>query len=165
MISSFFGRLFPFVFIIFFIYFELAPIYFFESELVRPLMTFTTVYCWILNDKRKFRPLWLIFFGLFYDLLKDGIVGITALFFLGMYHLQNKSSGFIFSVDFKEIWIRFTAVLFLYSSLLFIANFFFEDFSYNVFKNLISFVLTIILFPLFHSVIQKISSKFGSFSE
>ena len=128
-------------------------------------MTFTTVYCWVLNDRRKFRPLWLIFFGLFYDLLKDGIVGITALFFLGMYHLQNKSSGFIFSVDFKDIWIKFTVVLFLYSLSLFIINFFFEDFSYNIFKNLISFVLTIILFPLFHSIIQKLSSKFGSLSE
>ena len=60
------------------------------------------------------------FFGLFYDLLKDGIVGITAIF--RYVSLQNKSSG-LFFCRFKDIWIKFTVVLFLYSLLLFIVNF------------------------------------------
>ena len=85
MISNILIKLFPYVFVIFFTYLEAAPIYFFENELVKPLMTFTVIYCWIQHDSQQFRPLWLLFFGLFYDFLKDGIVGVTPLFFLTMY--------------------------------------------------------------------------------
>ena len=94
MISRILTKLFQFVFVIFFIYLEAAPIYFFDNELVKPLMTFTIIYSWIQHDSDRFRPLWLLFFGLFYDFLKDGIVGITPLFFLGMYHLSNNNEPF-----------------------------------------------------------------------
>ena len=62
MISRILIKLFPFVFVIFFIYLEAAPIYFFDNELVKPLMTFTIIYSWIQHDSDRFRPLWLFFF-------------------------------------------------------------------------------------------------------
>ena len=111
MISRILTKLFPFVFVIFFIYLEAAPIYFFDNELVKPLMTFTIIYSWIQHDSDRFRPLWLLFFGLFYDFLKDGIVGITPLFFLGMYHLSNNNVGFIAANYLNNIWIKFSIVL------------------------------------------------------
>ena len=95
MIKRVFIRLFPFVFVVFFIYLESAPIYFYDNELVKPLMTFTIIYCWIQHDSDRFRPLWLLLFGLFYDFLKDGIVGVTSFFFLTMYHLSNNNIGII----------------------------------------------------------------------
>ncbi len=165
MISRIFIKLFPFVFVVFFIYLESAPIYFFDNELVKPLMTFTIIYCWIQHDGDRFRPLWLLFFGLFYDFLKDGIVGVTPFFFLTMYHLRNNNFGFIAINYLNNIWMRFSTILFFYFSSLFFINFLLEDFSYAIYKNLISFFLSIILFPLFYSLIQKLSIMFGRLND
>ena len=165
MIRSILIKLFPFVFVIFFIYLESAPIYFFDNELVKPLMTFTIIYCWIQHDGDRFRPLWLLFFGLFYDLLKDGIVGITPFFFLTMYHLSSNNVGFIAPNFLNNIWIRFSITLFFYFLSLFLINFLLEDFSYAIYKNFISVILSIILFPLFYSLIQKLSIMFGRLND
>ena len=165
MISRILTKLFPFVFVIFFIYLEAAPIYFFDNELVKPLMTFTIIYSWIQHDSDRFRPLWLLFFGLFYDFLKDGIVGITPLFFLGMYHLSNNNLGFIAANYLNNIWIKFSIVLIFYFMSLFLIYFILEDFSYAIYKNSISVVLSIILFPLFYSLIQKLSVMFGRLND
>ena len=165
MISRILTKLFPFVFVIFFIYLEAAPIYFFDNELVKPLMTFTIIYSWIQHDSDRFRPLWLLFFGLFYDFLKDGIVGITPLFFLGMYHLSNNNVGFIAANYLNNIWIKFSIVLIFYFMSLFLINFLLEDFSYAIYKNSISVVLYIILFPLFYSLVQKLSVMFGRLND
>ena len=165
MISRILTKLFPFVFVIFFIYLEAAPIYFFDNELVKPLMTFTIIYSWIQHDSDRFRPLWLLFFGLFYDFLKDGIVGITPLFFLGMYHLSNNNVGFIAANYLNKIWIKFSIVLIFYFMSLFLINFLLEDFSYAIYKNSISVVLSIILFPLFYSLVQKLSVMFGRLND
>ena len=165
MIRRIFIKLFPFVFVVFFIYLESAPIYFFDNELVKPLMTFTIIYSWIQHDSDRFRPLWLLFFGLFYDFLKDGIVGITPLFFLGMYHLSNNNVGFIAANYLNNIWIKFSIVLIFYFMSLFLINFLLEDFSYAIYKNSISVVLSIILFPLFYSLVQKLSVMFGRLND
>ena len=165
MLSNFFVKVFPFVFVIFFIYFEHAPIYLFNNELVRPLMTFTTVFCWISNDERRFRPIWLLFFGLFYDILKDGIIGLTPIFFLILSHLQTRRSTILFADTMKEYWFKFTIIIFFYFVFSFLINIFMESSSYNLNKNFISFILTIILFPFFYSMIQKLSYKFGNYNE
>ena len=165
MISRILTKLFPFVFVIFFIYLEAAPIYFFDNELVKPLMTFTIIYSWIQHDSERFRPLWLLFFGLFYDFLNDGIVGITPLFFLGMYHLSNNNVGFIAANYLNKIWIKFSIVLIFYFMSLFLINFLLEDFSYAIYKNSISVVLSIILFTLFYSLVQKLSVMFGRLND
>ena len=165
MISRILIKLFPFVFVIFFIYLEAAPIYFFDNELVKPLMTFTIIYSWIQHDSDRFRPLWLLFFGLFYDFLKDGIIGITPLFFLGMYHLSNNNVGFIAANYLNNIWIKFSIVLIFYFMSLFLINFLLEDFSYAIYKNSISVFLSIILFPLFYSLVQKLSVMFGRLND
>ena len=165
MIGRILTKLFPFVFVIFFIYLEAAPIYFFDNELVKPLMTFTIIYSWIQHDSVRFRPLWLLFFGLFYDFLKDGIVGITPLFFLGMYHLSNNNIGFIAANNLNNIWIKFSIVLIFYIMSLFLINFLLDDFSYAIYKNSISVVLSIILFPLFYSLVQKLSVMFGRLND
>ena len=96
------------------------------------------------------------FFGLFYDFLKDGIVGITPFFFLTMYHLSNNNVGFIAANYLNNIWIKFSIVLIFYFLSLFLINFLLEDFSYAIYKNSISVVLSIILFPLFYSLSTKI---------
>ena len=165
MIRSIFIKLFPFVFVVFFIYLESAPIYFLDNELVKPLMTFTVIYCWIQHDSDRFRPIWLLFFGLFYDFLKDGIVGITPFFFLTMYHLSNNNVGFIAPNFLNNIWIKFSIILLFYFLSHFLINFLLEDFSFAIYKNFISVILSIILFPLFFSLIQKLSVMFGRLND
>ena len=165
MINKIFTKLFPFFFIIFFIYLETAPIYYYDNELVKPLMTFTVIYCWIQHDSERFRPLWLLFFGLFYDFLKDGIVGVTPFFFLTMYHLNNNNIGFITINYLSNNWIKFAFVLLFYFLSLFLINYLLKDFSYSISKNSISVLLSIILFPLFYSLIQKLSVMFGRLND
>ncbi len=165
MINKIFIRLFPFLFVIFFMYLETAPIYFYDNELVKPLMTFTVIYCWIQHDSDRFRPLWLLFFGLFYDFLMDGVVGVTPFFFLTIYHLNNNSFGFIATNYLNNNWIKFTIVLFFYSMGLFLINYLLKNFSYSISKNSISVLLSVILFPFFYSLIQKLSVMFGRLND
>ena len=165
MISNILIKLFPYVFVIFFTYLEAAPIYFFENELVKPLMTFTVIYCWIQHDSQQFRPLWLLFFGLFYDFLKDGIVGVTPLFFLTMYHFKNNNFSFFITFFFNNIWIKFILILFIYFLFLLLTNLFFENQTYGFSKNLVSLVISAIIFPLFYSMIQRLSLLFGRIND
>jgi cell shape-determining protein MreD len=121
------------------------------------------MYSWICHDSSRFRPVWLLIFGLFYDFLKDGIVGITPLFFIILYHLEQKKTGLLLSFDFKETWIKFIIFLIAYSLILLSLDSFFENSSYDFRKNIISFVFTIILFPFFFSLIRKLTVRFGNY--
>ena len=163
MFANFFIKIFPYFFIFSFIYFEFTPIYFYESKLVKPFLTFVVVYSWICHDASRFRPVWLLVFGLFYDFLKDGIVGITPLFFIILYHLEQKKTGLLLSFDFKETWIKFIIFLIVYFVILFFINSFFDNSSYDFKKNTISVVFTIILFPFFFSLIRKLTVRFRDY--
>ncbi len=165
MINSFFLKIFPFVFILFFIYLEFSPVYFFENKLIKPFLAFSMVYCWICHDIGKFRPIWLLIFGLFYDFLQDGIIGVSALFFLFIYHFQRKQSGNLLSFDFKETWVRFLLLLFFYVVCNYLINSLVEDFDYDLKKNFISFILTVILFPMIFIIIEKITLRFKGYDE
>ena len=131
MIANFFVKIFPHIFVISLIYLEFAPIYFNENELIKPFLSFLIVYSWISHDTNRFRPIWLLVFGLFYDFLKDGIVGVTPLFFIILYHLQQKKSESLISFDFKETWIKFIIYFILYFVIIYMCNYFFENSSYN----------------------------------
>ena len=131
MIANFFVRIFPYIFVISFVYLEFSPVYFYENELVKPFISFLIIYSWICHDTNRFRPVWLLAFGLFYDFLKDGIVGITPLFFIILYHLQQKKSNSLVSFDFKETWIKFIIYLLMYFVIIYLCNYFFENHSYN----------------------------------
>ena len=165
MINNFFLKIFPFFFVFFFIYFEFSPVYFFENELVKPFLSITVIYSWIHHDNQKFRPIWLLIFGLFYDILQDGIVGITSLFFLMIYHFQRKQSGNLLSFDLKEIWLRFVVFLTSYLVVAYLINSFGSDFNLNLKKASISFLLTLLFFPLFFIFIEKITYRFRGFDD
>ncbi len=162
MIANFFVKIFPYIFVISFVYLEFSPVYFYENELVKPFISFLIIYSWICHDTNRFRPVWLLAFGLFYDFLKDGIVGITPLFFIILYHLQKKSNSLV-SFDFKETWIKFIIYLLMYFVIIYLCNYFFENHSYNFKKNILCLVLTIVLFPLFFSLIEKLTVRFGKY--
>jgi cell shape-determining protein MreD len=121
------------------------------------------MYSWICHDSSRFRPVWLLIFGLFYDFLKDGIVGITPLFFIILYHLEQKKTGLLLSFDFKETWIKFIIFLIAYSLILLSLDSFFDNSGYDFRKNIISFIFTIILFPFFFSLIRKLTVRFGNY--
>ncbi len=162
MIANFFVKIFPYIFVISFVYLEFSPVYFYENELVKPFISFLIIYSWICHDTNRFRPVWLLAFGLFYDFLKDGIVGISPLFFIILYHLQKKSNSLV-SFDFKETWIKFIIYLLMYFVIIYLCNYFFENHSYNFKKNILCLVLTIVLFPLFFSLIEKLTMRFGKY--
>ena len=163
MIANFFVKIFPHIFVISLIYLEFSPIYFNENELVKPFLSFLIVYSWISHDTNRFRPIWLLVFGLFYDFLKDGIVVVTPIFFIILYHLQQKKSESLISFDFKETWIKFIIYLIVYFVIIYTCNYFFENSSYNFKKNILCLVLTIILFPLFFSLVEKLTVRIGKY--
>lgn len=163
MIANFFIKIFPYVFIFSFIYLEFSPVYFYDKELIKPFLSFLVIYCWICHDTNRFRPLWLLVFGLFYDFLKDGIVGFTSIFFIILYHIQQKKTDSLISFDFKETWIKFIIYLIIYFIAIYLFNYFFENSSYNFIKNIFSLVLTILFFPIFFSLIEKLTTRFGKY--
>ena len=84
-------------------------------------------------------------------------------FFIALSHLQQKKPESLISFDFKETWIKFIIYLILYFLIIYLCNYFFENSNYNFSKNVFSLVLTIILFPLFFSLIEKLTVRFGRY--
>ena len=155
----------PYLFISFFIFFEFTPNYLFDAKLVKPYMFFIVFYCWLISDSKKFSSLSIFIFSILYDLFQGDVVGITSLFFLFMQYTQRKKYNELISNDIKEIWIKFILNFTLYLSIMLILNIFLKN-NEIAFKNVaISFIITITLFPLFFSIVDKLSYKFKNYHE
>ncbi len=165
MFSTLFFKFIPYLFLTFFIFFEFSPSYFAEKEVIKPYFTFIVLYALINNDTERFRPLWILLFGLFYDFLDGAIVGITSLFFLITLHLLRRKHSTIVSVDFKIIWINFIFILFLYVLVSQITKVIFHDVNFEFRRIFLSLIISIILFPVFNSLIEKFNTKFKIFNE
>ena len=155
----------PYIFVLFFIFFESTPNYFYEQEMIKPYMFFTVLYCWICSNFKQFSPISIFFLSTLYDLIQGGIVGITCLFFLLLHYSRRRKFNDLISNDFKETWIKyilgFTAYMFIIS----LTIIFFNE-NKIVIKNLaLSFILSIALFPLFFFIVDKISYRFRSYNE
>ena len=155
----------PYIFVLFFIFFESTPNYFFEQEMIKPYMFFTVLYCWICSNFKQFSPISIFFLSTLYDLIQGGIVGITCLFFLLLHYSRRRKFNDLISNDFKETWIKyilgFTAYMFIIS----LTIIFFNE-NKIVIKNLaLCFILSIALFPLFFFIVDKISYRFRSYNE
>ena len=80
----------PYVFVLFFIFFEFTPNYLFQEEMIKPYMFFTILYCWICSNLKQFSPISIFFFSTLYDLIQGGVLGITCLFFLLLHYSQRR---------------------------------------------------------------------------
>ena len=103
--------------------------------------------------------------SILYDLIQGGVVGTTSFFFLLMQYSIRKKYSELVSNDLKEIWIKFILSFTLYLSISLVFNLFLEN-NEIAFKNVaISFIITITLFPLFFSIVDKLSYKFKNYDE
>ena len=155
----------PYLFVLFFIFFESTPNYFFQEEMIKPYMFFTIFYCWICSNFKQFSPISIFFLSTLYDLIQGGIVGITCLFFLLLHYSRRRKFNDLISNDFKETWIKyilsFTAYIFIIS----LTIIFFNE-NKIVIKNLaLSFIFSIALFPLFFFIVDRLSYRFRSYNE
>ena len=155
----------PYLFVLFFIFFESTPNYFFEDEMIKPYMFFTIFYCWICSNFKQFSPISIFFLSTLYDLIQGGVVGITCLFFLMLHYSRRRKFNDLISNDFKETWIKyilsFTAYIFIIS----LTIIFFNE-NTIVIKNLaLSYILSIALFPLFFFIVDRLSYRFRSYNE
>ena len=159
------SRSIPYLFVLFFIFFESTPNYFFEEEMIKPYMFFTIFYCWICTNFKQFSPISIFFLSTLYDLIQGGVVGITCLFFLLLHYSRRRKFNDLISNDFKETWINyilgFTAYIFIIS----LTIIFFNE-NQIVIKNLaLSFIFSIALFPLFFFIVNRLSYRFRSYNE
>ena len=155
----------PYLFVLFFIFFESTPNYFFEEEMIKPYMFFTIFYCWICSNFKQFSPISIFFLSTLYDLIQGGIVGLTCLFFLLLHYSRRRKFNDLISNDFKETWIKyilsFTAYIFIIS----LTIIFFNE-NMIVIKNLaLSYIFSIALFPLFFFIVDRLSYRFRSYNE
>ena len=155
----------PYLFVLFFIFFESTPNYFFQEEMIKPYMFFTVFYCWICSNFSQFSPISIFFLSTLYDLIQGGVVGITCLFFLLLHYSRRRKFNDLISNDFKETWIKyilgFTAYMFIIS----LTIIFFNE-NKIVIKNLaLSFIFSIALFPLFFFIVDRLSYRFRSYNE
>ena len=165
MILSFFLRIIPYFLLILFIFFEFAPAYFSEKEIIKPYFTFMFLYALINNDSERFRPFWILLVGLFYDFLDGDVVGITSLFFLITLHLLRRKHSTIISVDFRIIWTNFILILFAYIFVNKFVKFILFDVSFELKRITLSFFISIILFPLFNSIVRKFKNRLSYINE
>jgi rod shape-determining protein MreD len=165
MILSFFLRIIPYSLLILFIFFEFAPAYFSEKEIIKPYFTFMFLYALINNDSERFRPFWILLVGLFYDFLDGDVIGITSLFFLITLHLLRRKHSTIISVDFRIIWTNFILILFAYIFVNKFVKFILFDVSFELKRITLSFFISIILFPLFNSIVRKFKNRLSYINE
>ena len=165
MILSFFLRIIPYSLLILFIFFEFAPAYFSDKEIIKPYFTFMFLYALVNNDSEKFRPLWILLVGLFYDFLDGEVVGVTSLFFLITLHLLKRKHSTIVSIDFRIIWTNFILILLAYVSVNKLIQFIFFGIPFEIKKIILSFFISIILFPLFNSIVRKFNNRLGYINE
>ena len=165
MLYNLVSRSIPYLFVLFFIFFESTPNYFFEDEMIKPYMFFTIFYCWIYTNFKQFSPISIFFLSTLYDLIQGGVVGITCLFFLLLHYSRRREFNDLISNDFKETWIKyilsFTAYIFIVS----LTIIFFNE-NKIVIKNLaFSFIFSIALFPLFFFIVDRLSYRFRGYNE
>tara|TARA_X000000950_G_scaffold92584_1_gene116520 strand:+ start:4834 stop:5331 length:498 start_codon:yes stop_codon:yes gene_type:complete len=165
MILGFFLRIIPYFLLILFIFFEFAPAYFSEKEIIKPYFTFMFLYALINNDSERFRPFWILLVGLFYDFLDGDVIGITSLFFLITLHLLRRKHSTIISVDFRIIWTNFILILFAYIFVNKFVKFILFDVSFELKRITLSFFISIILFPLFNSIVRKFKNRLSYINE
>ena len=155
----------PYLFILFFIFFESTPNYFFQEEMIKPYMFFTIFYCWICSNFKQFSPISIFFLSTLYDLIQGGIVGITCLFFLLLHYSRRRKFNDLISNDFKETWIKYILSFTGYIFIISLTIIFFNE-NKIVIKNLaFSFILSIALFPLFFFIVDRLSYRFRSYNE
>ena len=165
MLYNLVSRSIPYLFVLFFIFFESTPNYFFQDEMIKPYMFFTVFYCWICSNFKQFSPISIFFLSTLYDLIQGGVVGITCLFFLLLHYSRRRKFNDLISNDFKETWINyilgFTAYIFIIS----LTIIFFNE-NMIVIKNLaLSYIFSIALFPLFFFIVDRLSYRFRSYNE
>lgn len=165
MILGFFLRIIPYFLLILFIFFEFAPAYFSEKEIIKPYFTFMFLYALINNDSERFRPFWILLVGLFYDFLDGDVIGITSLFFLITLHLLRRKHSTIISVDFRIIWTNFILILLAYITVNKVTKFILFDVSFELKRITLSFFISIILFPLFNSIVRKFKNRLSYINE
>jgi rod shape-determining protein MreD len=165
MILGFFLRIIPYFLLILFIFFEFAPAYFSEKEIIKPYFTFMFLYALINNDSDRFRPFWILLVGLFYDFLDGDVTGITSLFFLITLHLLKRKHSTIISIDFRIIWINFILILLAYISVNKFIQFFLFDVAFDLKRIILSFFVSILLFPLFNSIVKKFKNRLSYINE
>ena len=165
MILGFFLRIIPYFLLILSIFFEFAPAYFSEKEIIKPYFTFMFLYALINNDSERFRPFWILLVGLFYDFLDGDVIGITSLFFLITLHLLRRKHSTIISIDFRIIWTNFILILLAYISVNKFVKFILFDVSFELKRITLSFFISIILFPLFNSIVRKFKDRLSYINE
>ena len=165
MILGFFLRIIPYFLLILFIFFEFAPAYFSEKEIIKPYFTFMFLYALINNDSERFRPFWILLVGLFYDFLDGDVIGITSLFFLITLHLLKRKHSTIISIDFRIIWTNFILILFAYIFVNKFVKFILFDVSFELKRIILSFFISIILFPIFNSIVRKFKNRLSYINE
>tara|TARA_Y100000766_G_C18720370_1_gene513573 strand:+ start:287 stop:616 length:330 start_codon:yes stop_codon:yes gene_type:complete len=109
--------------------------------------------------------LWLLAFGFFYDSYQSELIGVSCLIFLIIYHLKRKNTNQLTPLDFKETWILFIISLIGYILSFFATNYLFADLFFDIKHLVISFLITVIIFPLFNSIVEKLAYRLGRFNE
>lgn len=155
----------PYLFLLFFIFFEFSPNYLLQDQLVKPYMFFTVIYTWIYIDHKKFSPFSILVMTVIYDLLNGDMVGITCLFFLFIQYSRRKLFSDLTTYDLKEIWVKFIISLTTYLSITLLIKLFLSNSSISLKNLMVSFIITIALFPMFFKIVNKLSFKFKNYHE
>ena len=143
-----------------------TPFYFVDFISVKTQMGLIAVYSWICCDHRKLRPLFILFFGIIIDLFNNSYFGYTSLFFLFLFLLQRKEVENLLDKRFIVTWTKFSIISFFYNLLnIIILRFFLGVIKFDVIEIVFTVLITIVIFPVIFSLVNKINEKIKYYNE
>ena len=146
--------------------FDSTPFYFIEFISFKTQTGLIVIYSWICCDHRKLRPLLILFFGIVIDLLNNSYFGFTSLFFLFLFLLQRKEVENLLDKSFIITWTKFSIIFLFYNLLnLILLRIFLVQIKFDVVEIVFTVLITIVIFPIIFSLVNKINEKIKYYNE
>ena len=143
-----------------------TPFYFVDFISFKTQMGFIVVYSWICCNHHKFRPLFILFFGIIIDLFNNSYFGFTSLFFLFLFLLQRREVENLLDKRFIATWTKFSIVFLFYSLInILILKFFLSVIKFDLIEVAFTVLVTIVMFPIIFSLVNKINNKNKYYNE
>ncbi len=156
----------PFISSFLFCLIDSSPLYFFQIDYFKSNTGFMILYCWICFDYKRIRPLIILIFGILIDLFNNIFFGFSSFFLLSIFLIQRRDSENLYCKKFILTWIRFALVFFIYSLFnLIFHDLFLDEIRFDIIEFVITMLITVVIFPFFFMLVNKLNDKIKLYNE
>ena len=150
----------PFISSFLFCLIDSSPLYFLQFDYFKSNTGFMILYCWICCDYKRIRPLIILIFGILIDLFNNIFFGFSSLVLLSIFLIQRKDNENLYCKKFFFTWLRFGLIFTLYSLLNYVVHdFYLDEIKFDIIEFVFTILITIVTFPIFFMLINKLNEK------